>query len=673
MKKIFTLFFAASLTSAAFAQEATTTFVVDNVEYIVTGETTVGLSGLTNEFTATELSVPSEVENEGKTYSVTSVEEDAIYWSDLTKLVLPEGVTELKETAIYSNDYLEEIVLPESLTTLSRSCFGYNDVLNNLVIPAGVTEIPASCFSNCKALTNLTLKGQYTSIGNGAFYKVPIAEITIPGSCKTIGEYAFQLCPELTTVTLEEGVETLLDGAFRECHKLTSISLPESLQTIDANVFLEDPLTTLHIPANVSSIAGSAFAETTISEYTVAAENKSYKAVDGIIYSADDRIIVAYPPMKEGTEYTVADGCVGVGNGAFYGAKLTKVVLPESVIAIDSYAFTLSALADITLPNSVILIGEQAFAGTQLTTFTFPEGINAIYDATLAQCPNLTSVTIPANVRYIGFRAFLLDEALTEVHCLGAEPADLDYYDDYDHPFGMVDETQVTLSVPAGRLDAYKNSDWGYKFSNIVDTEKAIFYQEAVTPANESELAQIETIEITFPTEATIVNNMPEVTVLKDNELYGDKVEDYGWMAVNNSSDKKTVSVFPLDEYGEGYVQPITLENEVEYFVTIPAGIVKDSEGALNQAIVLTFTGKAESSVSAVESGNCFVLNTANGFDVVLGGLQNATVEMFSTTGALVNKVNNANGTVSLNADANGMYIIRVIDGNKAYTFKVVK
>ena len=149
MKKIFTLFFAASLTTAAFAQDAVT-FVVDNVEYVVTSETTVGLNRLTDEFTATELTVPSEVVNEGKTYNVTSVEEDAIYWSDLTKLVLPEGVTELKETAIYSNDYLEEIILPESLTTLSRSCFGYNDVLNNLVIPAGVTEIPASCFPTVK-------------------------------------------------------------------------------------------------------------------------------------------------------------------------------------------------------------------------------------------------------------------------------------------------------------------------------------------------------------------------------------------------------------------------------------------------------------------------------------------------------------------------------------------
>lgn len=672
MKKIFTLFFAASLTTAAFAQDAVT-FVVDNVEYVVTSETTVGLNGLTNEFTATELTVPSEVVNEGKTYNVTSVEEDAIYWSDLTKLVLPEGVTELKETAIYSNDYLEEIILPESLTTLSRSCFGYNDVLNNLVIPAGVTEIPASCFSNCEALTNLTIKGQYTSIGNGAFYKVPIAEITIPGSCKTIGEYAFQLCPELTTVTLEEGVETLLDGAFRECHKLTSISLPESLQTIDANVFLEDPLTTLHIPANVSSIAGSAFAETTISEYTVAAENKSYKAVNGIIYSADDRIIVAYPPMKEGTKYTVADGCVGVGNGAFYGAKLTKVVLPESVIAIDSYAFTLSALADITLPNSVILIGEQAFAGTQLTTFTFPEGINAIYDATLAQCPNLTSVTIPANVRYIGFRAFLLDEALTEVHCLGAEPAYLDFYEEGDHPFGYIDRANVTVSVPKGRLDAYKSSYWGSEFSNLVDTEAPIFFPDSFTPATESELTELGTIEITFPTEATVENSLPKISVSKNSEIYGEPVEDFGWIAVNNSADKKTVSVFPQDEYGEGFVQPIKLEVGVDYFVKLPAGFIKDSEGVMNQAMTLQFVGKEESSVSVVESSNCFVLNTANGFDVVLGGLQNATVEMFSTTGALVNKVNNANGTVSLNAEANGMYIIRVIDGNKAYTFKVVK
>ena len=200
MKKIFTLFFAASLTTAAFAQDAVT-FVVDNVEYVVTSETTVGLSGLTDELTATELTVPSEVVNEGKTYSVTSVEEEAIKWSDLTKLVLPEGVTELKETAIYSNDALAEVVLPETLTTLGRYALAYNDALNNVVVPAGVTVIPESCFARNSSMTNIEIKGQYTSIGNGAFYKVPLTEITIPATCKSIGDNAFQLCEQLTKVT----------------------------------------------------------------------------------------------------------------------------------------------------------------------------------------------------------------------------------------------------------------------------------------------------------------------------------------------------------------------------------------------------------------------------------------------------------------------------------------
>ena len=672
MKKIFTLFFAASLTSAAFAQEATTTFVVDNVEYIVTGETTVGLSGLTNEFTATELSVPSEVENEGKTYSVTSVEEEAIKWSDLTKLVLPEGVTELKETAIYSNEALAEVVLPETLTTLGRYALAYNDALNNVVVPAGVTVIPESCFARNSSMTNIEIKGQYTSIGNGAFYKVPLTEITIPGTCKSIGNNAFQLCEQLTKVTLNEGLETLYDGAFRQCPKLTEITLPESLKTLEDNVFLQAGLTSVNIPANVETIGNSTFGQTQITTFTVDENNTHFKGVDGVIYTKDGLILTAYPTMGA-TEYTVLDECRGIGGGAFYGAQIQKITLPETMRAFDNFAFTLSSLAEMNTPASLLFMGEQALAGTKFTTFAFPEGMTTLYDGVMAQCEQLQSVTLPTTLKYIGFHAFFLDKALTEVHCLGAEPAYLDYYEESDHPFGYIDRDNVTVSVPKGRLSAYEASYWGSEFSNIVDTEAPIFFPDRFTPATESELAELGTIEITFPTEATVENSLPKISVSKNLEIYGEPVEDFGWIAVNNSADKKTVSVFPQDEYGEGFVQPIKLEAGVNYFVKLPAGFIKDSEGVMNQAMTLQFVGKEESSVSVVESSNCFVLNTANGFDVVLGGLQNATVEMFSTTGALVNKVNNANGTVSLNADANGMYIIRVIDGNKAYTFKVVK
>lgn len=672
MKKIFTLFFAASLTSAAFAQEATTTFVVDNVEYIVTGETTVGLSGLTDELTATELTVPSEVVNEGKTYSVTSVEEEAIKWSDLTKLVLPEGLTELKETAIYTNDALTEIILPETLTTLGRYALAYNDALNNVVVPAGVTVIPESCFARNSSMTNIEIKGQYTSIGNGAFYKVPLTEITIPATCKSIGDNAFQLCEQLTKVTLNEGLETLYDGAFRQCSKLTEIVLPESLKTLEDNVFLQAGLTSVNIPANVESIGNATFGQTQITAFTVAEGNANYKAVDGVVYTKDGIILAAYPTMGA-TEYTVLDECRGIGGGAFYGAQIQKLTLPETMRAFDNFAFTFSTLAEMNTPASLLFMGEQALAGTKFTTFAFPEGMTTLYDGVMAQCEQLQSVTLPTTLKYVGFHAFFLNKALTEVHCLGAEPAYLDFYEESDHPFGYIDRDNVTVSVPKGRLDAYKSSYWGSEFSNLVDTEAPIFFPDSFTPATESELTELGTIEITFPTEATVENSLPKISVSKNSEIYGEPVEDFGWIAVNNSADKKTVSVFPQDEYGEGFVQPIKLEAGVDYFVKLPAGFIKDSEGVMNQAMTLQFVGKEESSVSVVESSNCFVLNTANGFDVVLGGLQNATVEMFSTTGALVNKVNNANGTVSLNAEASGMYIIRVIDGNKAYTFKVVK
>ena len=53
----------------------------------------------------------------------------------------------------------------------------------------------------------------------------------------------------------------------------------------------------------------------------------------------------------------------------------------------------------------------------------------------------------------------------------------------------------------------------------------------------------------------------------------------------------KKVNVFPADEYQEG-PQPIPMEDGVDYYVTIPAGIVKNAEGSLNQKIVLHFVGK---------------------------------------------------------------------------------
>ena len=183
-------------------------------------------------------------------------------------------------------------------------------------------------------------------------------------------------------------------------------------------------------------------------------------------------------------------------------------------------------------------------------------------------------------------------------------------------------------------------------------------------------MESIGTIEITFTENASLVEQFPSVKVVKGQELYGEPVENAGgWMAFASG---KKVNVFPADEYQEG-PQPIPMEDGVDYYVTIPAGIVKNAEGSLNQKIVLHFVGKIESGVDQIESNDCFVTNNNGTLNIVLGNLTDCTVELFNATGNLINSISHAQGTATLHVESNGLYIIRIVSGDTIKTFKIVK
>ena len=388
------------------------------------------------------------------------------------------------------------------------------------------------------------------------------------------------------------------------------------------------------------------------------------------MYSAKGNILLAYPLKATATEYTIADGCLGVGEGAFAHTTLQKVIVPEGMRAFDDNAFSESSLAEINFPESLVLFGNQAFAKTQLTTVVLPENMTNVYEGTFAQSTKLQSLTIPSGIRTIESYAFNGCTALTEIHCLGAEPATLNYYEGYDHPFNGIDASQVKVYVPKGFKSAYESSEWGYQFDNIIESNTGIFLQESTNPANDAEMESIGTIEITFPENASLVEQFPSVKVVKGQELYGEPVENAGgWMAFASG---KKVNVFPADEYQEG-PQPIPMEDGVDYYVTIPAGIVKNAEGSLNQKIVLHFVGKIESGVDRIESNDCFVTNNNGTLNVVLGNLTDCTVVLFNATGNLINSISHAQGTATLHVESNGLYIIRIVSGDTIKTFKIVK
>jgi hypothetical protein len=111
------------------------------------------------------------------------------------------------------------------------------------------------------------------------------------------------------------------------------------------------------LPAGVTNIGMMTFSDcNSLSSISVDANNKNFTAIDGVLYSKDQKTLLAYPAGKRDTSYIVPAGVTSIGDDAFQGcARLTSV----------------------TIPGSVTSIGDDAFRGCEsLTSVTFGTGSN---------------------------------------------------------------------------------------------------------------------------------------------------------------------------------------------------------------------------------------------------------------------------------------------------------
>ena len=80
-------------------------------------------------------------------------------------------------------------------------------------------------FNGCSNLTSITIPNSVTSIGNSAFYNCSsLTSITIPNSVTSIGNSVFSGCSSLTSVTIPSSVNSIGSYAFSSCTNLTSVT-----------------------------------------------------------------------------------------------------------------------------------------------------------------------------------------------------------------------------------------------------------------------------------------------------------------------------------------------------------------------------------------------------------------------------------------------------------------
>ncbi len=173
----------------------------------------------------------------------------------------------------------------------------------------------------------------------------PVGRIEVPKKLGgfevgALGALAFHACRGLTEVVLPETVVSIGNRAFIYCDSLRSLALPPKVKSIGQWALNGcSSLTTVDL-ANCESIfdEGGLFAFCpSLERISVAPDNPSYRSVDGVLYSADGRRLLAQPATM--TSAKIAPGVEEIGAYAFCDSAVRRIEVPKSVVRIGPGAF----------------------------------------------------------------------------------------------------------------------------------------------------------------------------------------------------------------------------------------------------------------------------------------------------------------------------------------------
>jgi hypothetical protein len=211
---------------------------------------------------------------------------DGGWWEDASGGIFPlraqptdvwtHAMTEAK---LGTAEEVVSVVLPSGVSSISGDAFSGYAALRWLTIQPGCVQIGGKtidpylgdgtlgpgrwgAMAGCKSLVKVTMPRTCTSIGEYAFDGCSgLKELTIPSSVLDIGDSAFRGCSGLTELTFRSSLTNIGYQTFRGCSRLRAVAIPDSVTSIGQAAFYGcSALTQLTIPSSVTRIGPYAFA-----------------------------------------------------------------------------------------------------------------------------------------------------------------------------------------------------------------------------------------------------------------------------------------------------------------------------------------------------------------------------------------------------------------------------
>lgn len=242
--------------------------------------------------------------------------------------------------------------------------------------------------------------------------------------------------------------------------------------------------------------------------YKIYPSKKTSEVISGGNYSGD--IVIPSSITNSGITYSVTS----IGDNAFSGcSSLTSISIPSSMTAMGEYAFSgcsnLSSvyitdlvkwcqidfgdwgnplnvchhlylngvkIQDLVIPDGITSICKDAFIGSDITSVTIPASVTFIGNYAFAYCECLETITIHSTAISMNYASFSGCSVLSSFICMSTTP--LSYNNSaFDGGYGPINSNCI-LYVPGGTVNDYRNAGWGETFSNILEIGTTPEYED---------------------------------------------------------------------------------------------------------------------------------------------------------------------------------------------------
>ena len=309
-----------------------------------------GIGSTYDNYVSGDLTIPSTVTHNNTTYSVTALASFSSYGtfegcSGLTSVTIPASITLIGNYAFLRCNGLTSVTYTGTIAQWCNIAFysGINtphslnindNLITELVIPEGVTYVKNFSFSGCIGLTSVSFPSSVTSIGQSAFEGCSgLISVSIPSSVTSIGYFVFRNCSSLVSVSIPSSITSIGGYAFSGCENLTSFSYSGSVAQW-CNISFASPLNQ-GTPYSLT-INGSMVTELVIPEGVTNIKDYSFNGCNSLVS-------VSVPSSVTSIGINTFSGCDNLAVFRF------KPTVPPTI---SEYCVLCDSIIDIVVPRN---------------------------------------------------------------------------------------------------------------------------------------------------------------------------------------------------------------------------------------------------------------------------------------------------------------------------------